>query len=563
MTYVEENPELQQMYKNNSEIKKIVDVAIHLQGVNRHVSTHAAGVIVADKPLVEYLPLHRPTKVEKEDGEGKNENPLKAVTQFPMETCESIGLLKIDFLGLSTLTIMRKACDLIERYHGIKFELDNIPYRPTEDPEVNRKLKASFELMGRGETVGIFQVEGSGMQQMLRDMRPTKFEHIIAAVSLYRPGPMEFIPTYNKRLRGEEEIEYRHELLQPILEETMGIIVYQEQLMQVAGKLFDYELGEADLMRRAVSKKKEKDLKKHRDIFLERGPNHGLDEGTINLIFDDIEFFANYGFNKCLVYDTEIVDADTGRLVKIGDVATGKVHVEQTLTCDLETLRLKPGKITAAMANGVKPVYRLITQLGRQIEATDNHPFYTFDGWRNLGDLAVGAQIAVPRRIEVSENKTWPNHEVIILGHLLAEGNLTNPTSVYYYTSDENQWKDYCANLGKFPNMIASTHRRRNMHDVYAKKVERSGENTVVSWIEKLGLRNTNSYTKFIPDEVFELSNEQIGLLIARMWEGDGHINENGVSVYYATSSERMVQQLQHLLLRLGIISRIRRVKFP
>src|SRR6185369_2315258 len=276
------NPELKQLYESSSEIKQIVDTARRLQGVNRHASTHAAGVIVADKPLVEYLPLHRPTKVEKEDGEGNSENPLKAVTQFPMETCESIGLLKIDFLGLSTLTIMRKACDLIERYHGIKFTMDNIPYRPTDDPEVNRKLKQSFDLMGRGETVGIFQVEGTGMQQMLRDMRPTKFEHIIAAVSLYRPGPMEFIPTYNKRLRGEEEIQYRHDLLQPILEETMGIIVYQEQLMQIAGKLFDYELGEADLMRRAVSKKKEKDLKKHRDIFLERGPNHGLDEPTIN-----------------------------------------------------------------------------------------------------------------------------------------------------------------------------------------------------------------------------------------------------------------------------------------
>ncbi len=563
MTYVDENPELKQMYSSNGEIKRIVDTAVHLQGVNRHASTHAAGVIVADKPLVEYLPLHRPTKVEKEDGEGKTENPLKAVTQFPMETCESIGLLKIDFLGLSTLTIMRRACDLIERYHGIKFTMDNIPYRPTGDAEIDRKLKQSFDLMGRGETVGIFQVEGTGMQQMLRDMRPTKFEHIIAAVSLYRPGPMEFIPTYNKRLRGEEPIEYRHELLQPILEETMGIIVYQEQLMQVAGKLFDYELGEADLMRRAVSKKKEKDLKKHRDIFLERGSNHGLDDGTINLIFDDIEFFANYGFNKCLVYDTEIVDADTGRLVKIGDVATGKVQIEHTLTCDTDTLLLKPGKITDAIANGVKPVYRLTTQLGRQIEATDNHPFFTFDGWQNLGDLAVGDQIAVPRRVVVPEIKTWPDHEVIVLGHLLAEGNLTNPTSVYYYTSDENQWKDYCGNLGNFPNMIASTHQRRNMHDVYAKKLNRSGENTVVSWIEKLNLRNTTSYTKFIPDEVFELSNRQIGLLIARMWEGDGHINENGLSIYYATSSERMVHQIQHLLLRVDIISRIRRVEFP
>jgi len=396
--YVEDNPELKDLYKTEPDIQKIVDTAEHLQGVNRHASTHAAGVIVADKPLVEYLPLHRPTKIEKsEEGEigDASENPLKAVTQFPMETCESIGLLKIDFLGLSTLTIFRKACDLIERHHGIKYTMDNVPYRPTGDPKVDKMLKETFELIGRGETVGIFQVESTGMQQMLRDMRPTRFEHIIAAVSLYRPGPMDFIPLYNKRLRGEEETTYRHPSLSNILEETYGIIIYQEQIMQIAGQLFGYELGEADLMRRAVSKKKEKDLKKHRDIFLERGPEHGVDTDAANVIFDDIEFFANYGFNKCVTYNTEIVDADTGHLVKIGDLATGKEQVHQTLTCNLETLRLQPGKITDVMENGVKPVYRLTTQLGRQIDATANHPFYTFDGWRMLGELKIGEAIAV------------------------------------------------------------------------------------------------------------------------------------------------------------------------
>jgi DNA polymerase-3 subunit alpha len=520
-------------------------------------------VIVADKPLVEYIPLHRPTKVERESAEGEAENPLKAVTQFPMETCESIGLLKIDFLGLSTLTIMRKACDLIEKYHGIKFTMDNIPYRPSGDSDMDQKLKESFEMIGRGDTVGVFQVEGTGMQQMLRDMRPTKFEHIIAAVSLYRPGPMEFIPTYNKRLRGDEEIEYRHDLLKDILEETYGIIIYQEQLMQIAGQLFGYELGEADLMRRAVSKKKEKDLKLHRDIFLERGPQNGVDIDSANKIFDDIEFFANYGFNKCVVGDTEIVDVATGRLVKIGDLAAGMVQVEETLTCDLDTMRLKPGKITAVMENGVKPVYRLTTQLGRQIEATANHPFYTFVGWRMLGELTSGSQIAVPRSNPVEGSRVWPDHEVIILGHLLAEGNLTNPFSVYYFTSDEAQWRDYCANLEKFENAVASTHQRRGMYDVYCKRVRRSQPNTVVAWIEQLGLRNTTSYTKFIPAEVFELTNRQIALLISRMWEGDGHINEAGLSAYYATSSQRMARQLQHLLSRLGMVGKIRRVKFP
>ncbi|MBZ0303973.1 MAG: DNA polymerase III subunit alpha, partial [Anaerolineae bacterium] len=270
MEYVNGNPELEEMYRKDEDIRKIIDTAKELQGVNRHASTHAAGVIVADKPLVEYIPLHRLTS-------GDEEGSLRAVTQFPMETCESIGLLKIDFLGLSTLTIMRKACELIGRYHGQHYRITNIPYRHeqvADDPEKTAMLNKAFELIARGETVGVFQVESTGMQQMLRDMRPTKFEHIIAAVSLYRPGPMDFIPLYNKRLRGEEAIEYRHPLLKPILEETYGILVYQEQLMQVAGQLFGYELGEADLMRRAVSKKKEKDLRKHRDIFLERGPEH-------------------------------------------------------------------------------------------------------------------------------------------------------------------------------------------------------------------------------------------------------------------------------------------------
>jgi DNA polymerase-3 subunit alpha len=315
MTYVEENPEFKALYTSSSEVRQIVDTAVHLQGVNRHASTHAAGVIVADKPLVEYIPLHRPTKVENnEEGGGGEASSLKAVTQFPMETCESIGLLKIDFLGLSTLTIFRRACDLIERHHGIRYTMDNVPYRPTGDPKVDEMLRQMFELIGRGDTVGIFQVESTGMQQMLRDMRPTKFEHIIAAVSLYRPGPMDFIPQYNRRLRGDEPIEYRHPLLAPILEETMGIFVYQEQIMQVAGRLFGYELGEADLMRRAVSKKKEKDLKKHRDIFLERGPDHGLELEVINKIFDDIEFFANYGFNKSHAADYAVITCQTAFL---------------------------------------------------------------------------------------------------------------------------------------------------------------------------------------------------------------------------------------------------------
>jgi DNA polymerase-3 subunit alpha len=234
-TYVEDNPELKDLYTKNSEIQRIVDTASHLQGVSRHASTHAAGIIIADKPLVEYIPLHRPTK-----GEDDTESPLKLVTQFPMETCESIGLLKVDFLGLSTLTIVRRACDLIARHHGIQYTMENIPYLPSGDPVKDQMLKVAFDLLGRGETVGVFQFESTGMQQMLRDMRPTRYEHIIAAVSLYRPGPMDFIPQYNRRLRGEEESVYRHQMLESILGETYGICITGDSLVfdAVSGKRY-------------------------------------------------------------------------------------------------------------------------------------------------------------------------------------------------------------------------------------------------------------------------------------------------------------------------------------
>jgi DNA polymerase-3 subunit alpha len=420
-----------------------------------------------------------------------------------------------------------------------------------------------FALIGTGEVTGVFQLESQGMRRMLVEMQPKTFEHIIAAISLYRPGPLQFIPLFNKRLHGEEPVEYLHPKLEPILAETYGIIAYQEQLMRVGSDLFGYSLGEADLMRRAVSKKKLKDLIKHKEVFIAKGPENGVPADVAEKIFDQVEYFAAYGFNKCLTGATEIIDAVTGRLVRIGDLAAGTAHIEQTITCNTEQLKLQAGQVEAVHENGVKPVYRLKTQLGRQIEATGNHPFYTFDGWKMLDDLAVGGQIAVPRRLPVEGKNEWPDYKVIVLGHLLAEGDLCHPNGMYYYTSDAEQWRDYVAALEQFENVAASTHRRRNnMHDVYSRKVDASKPNGVVVWIEQLGLRYTTSYTKFIPDEVFSLTNRQISLLIARMWEGDGNITEKGRFVYYATSSERMGRQLQHLLLRLGIISRLRSVTF-
>ena len=274
--------------------RELLDIALHLEGLARHASTHAAGVIIADKPLVNYTPLHRPTR----------EGAAGAMTQFPMEILESLGLLKVDFLGLATLTIMRRAADLIEQRHGERWHLGNIPL---DDPE-------TYKLLSSGEVTGIFQVESEGMRNVLRSMQPKKIEHIIALISLYRPGPMEYIPEFVDRMHGRKKVTYRHPKLEPILAETYGIIVYQEQIMQIASHLAGYEPGEADMIRKAVAKKKKEALLAHRKKFREGCERNGIPAKVAEAIFDDIEYFARYGFNKSHATDYAKITVQTAFL---------------------------------------------------------------------------------------------------------------------------------------------------------------------------------------------------------------------------------------------------------
>jgi DNA polymerase III subunit alpha len=316
---LEEVPDFKAVYEDTERgyMRDLIDTAAQLEGIARHASTHAAGVLISDEPLVEYVPLHRPTKGGEASGgnSGSGEGNLGIVSQWEMEVVDSIGMLKVDFLGLSTLTIMRKACELIERYHRARYTLATIPYRHRDgDSDYNAALDKAFQLISRGDTSGVFQVEGGGMTKMLVEMKPTRFEHIVAAISLFRPGPIEYIPTYIRRMHGDEPAAYHTPLLESILAETYGICVYQEQIMQIASNLFGYSLGDADLMRRAVSKKKEKDLKKHRSIFIKEGPARGVSEEIAGKIFDDIEFFARYGFNKSHAADYAVLTMQTAFL---------------------------------------------------------------------------------------------------------------------------------------------------------------------------------------------------------------------------------------------------------
>jgi DNA polymerase-3 subunit alpha len=289
-------PEFKAAYDEKDYIRELIDTASKVEGVVRNAGTHAAGVVISDKPIVEYLPLHRPTS-------GSEDSPIKTVTQFEMSILDSLGMLKVDFLGLAYLTIMQRACDMIEKRHGVKLTLENIPL---DDPPV-------FEMLGKGQTAGVFQLEGTGMTRFLVQMKPENLSNVIAMVALFRPGPMQFIPQYINRLHGEP-VTYRHPLLEPIFKETYGIGIYQEQIMQAAVDIAGYTLAEADDLRKAISKKQAAKIQLHKEKFVIGASKKDLDEQTATSIFEDWEEFARYGFNKSHAADYGVMAVETAYL---------------------------------------------------------------------------------------------------------------------------------------------------------------------------------------------------------------------------------------------------------
>ncbi|WP_374631466.1 DNA polymerase III subunit alpha [Ferrovibrio sp.] len=270
-----QEPRLREERDRDEAVKRMIDVALKLEGLYRNASTHAAGVVIADRPLVELVPLYR------------DPHASMPATQFSMKYAEAAGLVKFDFLGLKTLDVLEKAVELIKK-RGVEIDLARIPL---ED-------KPTFDLLGRGDAVGVFQFEGSGMRDMLRQMKPDAFEDLIALVALYRPGPMDMIPSYIARKQGREDPDYMHPSLKPVLEETYGVIIYQEQVMEIAKVLAGYSLGDADLLRRAMGKKIKAEMDAQKERFAKGAKERGVDPGLAAEIFERVEKFAGYGFNK-------------------------------------------------------------------------------------------------------------------------------------------------------------------------------------------------------------------------------------------------------------------------
>ena len=356
-------------YDNDNEVKRLVDLAMQLEGFPRNSSTHAAGVVIGDRPLAQLVPLYR---------DPRSDMP---VTQYDMKNVESSGLVKFDFLGLKTLSVLKKATDLLKR-RDIEIDLSLLPL---DDAKV-------YELMKSGNTVGVFQLESEGMRRTLTAVKPTNFGDIIALVSLYRPGPMDNIPLFGKRKAGQVEIEYPHAKLEGILAETYGIFVYQEQVMQAAQILAGYSLGDADLLRRAMGKKVQAEMDAQRERFVDGCKRvSGIDKGEANALFDLIDKFAGYGFNKShaaayalLAYQTAWLKAHYPEEFYAASMCFD-MHQSEKLAIFVDDARRSGIKVLPPSLNYSEAEY--------SVEQTDDGYAvrYALAGIRNVGERAMEA----------------------------------------------------------------------------------------------------------------------------------------------------------------------------
>ena len=353
---------LAEMVRTQANVKELWEIARTLEGCTRHASVHASAVVISDEPLEEYIPLYKDPK-----------RP-ELITGFAMGPIEKLGLLKMDFLGLRTLTVLANTVALIKESRGRELDLDRLPL---DD-------KKTYEMLSEAKTFGVFQLESSGMRDALRGLKPEQLEDLIAMVSLYRPGPMELIPDFIGRKHGRSRITYEHPAMEKFTRETYGIMVYQEQIMQIASEMAGFTMGEADILRRAMGKKDRELMAKQREKFIAGCRERNTAPAKAERVWELMEKFAGYGFNKCVSGDTLIEMADGSRkpIVKIRDG-------DRVLTKD------GPFPARGARPSGIRSIGRLTLANGMTLRCTPDHPIFTQREWINAEELTDADVVAV------------------------------------------------------------------------------------------------------------------------------------------------------------------------
>ncbi len=513
---LQSSQELQNLVENNAQAKKIIDIAKRIEGQARHASIHAAGIVISKDPLMEYVPL-------------QVMNISEVVTQFPMTNLEELGLLKMDFLGLRTLTVIYDTLKKIKENYGIDIDIDNLPL---DDPKV-------YELLQKGETIGVFQLESRGMRNLLREIKPEKFEDLIAVLALYRPGPLGRLESYIKRKRGEEKVEYMHPSLEPILSETYGVIIYQEQVMEIAHRLAGFSLGQADVLRRAMGKKKPEVMEEQREIFVKGAKERGIPEEVAKDIFEDMAKFAEYGFNKSHSAAYAYVSYQTAYL----KVYYPKEFMSSLLTSVRNNTSKLSKYIAEAKRMGIKILPPDINESMVYFTVTNEGIRFGLSAVKNVGE---GVAIAIVNERENGKFKSILDFVKRLNSRVINKRALESLIKSGAFDSFELSRKSLLENIDKLLDSVQSS---KKLPVTQASLID------TVELIKDPVIMNTEEFTV---EELMEMEKEMLGLYVS--YDPQEELREISQKLFENTIDELVDVESGSWIIVPGILKNVREI---